>query len=300
MNSSPIALFVYNRLEHTQKTVSALQQNELAEQSDLYIFSDGPKSPEALPRIQAVRDYLSTITGFKSIRIIERSENWGLARSIIEGVTELVNRFGKVVVLEDDLVTSPYFLRYMNDALMRYEGTNEVMHIAGYMPAIPSAALPETFFLRMTSCWGWATWARAWRQFEKDPEKLLSSFSPRMIRNFNLDDSYDYWIQVLQNRENRINTWAVFWYASVFQHGGLCLHPAVSMVRNIGNDGTGIHCGVNDEYEVGLAENPVKVFSETFVENVDAVKELKAFYKSMRLGVVGRFFRRIKSILSVN
>lgn len=300
MNSSPIALFVYNRLEHTKKTVSALQQNELAEQSDLYIFSDGPKSPEALLRVQPVRDYLSTITGFKSIRIIERSENWGLARSIIEGVTELVNRFGKVIVLEDDLVTSPYFLRYMNDALMQYEDANEVMHIAGYMPAIPGAALPETFFLRMTSCWGWATWARAWKQFEKDPEKLLSSFSPRMIRNFNLEDSYDYWIQVLQNRENRIDTWAVFWYASVFQHSGLCLHPAVSMVRNIGNDGTGIHCGVNDEYEVGLAEKPIKVFSSTFVENVDAVKELKAFYKSMRPGVVGRFFRRIKSILSVN
>src|SRR5689334_19947926 len=117
MNLAPITLFVYNRPEHTRRTVEALLKNELAAESDLFIFSDAPKKPESDESVRMVRDYIHAITGFKSVTIIERDRNWGLADSIIDGVTSVVNQYGRIIVLEDDLVVSAHFLEYMNTAL---------------------------------------------------------------------------------------------------------------------------------------------------------------------------------------
>ncbi|ABB39678.1 sugar transferase [Oleidesulfovibrio alaskensis G20] len=240
---APVVLFVYNRLEHTRRTVSALARNLLAADTDLIIYSDASSSESAEEEVAAVRKYINGISGFASVTIICRERNWGLANSIVDGVTSVVNECGRVIVLEDDIVTSPFFLMYMNEALERYADNNEVMHVAGYAPEMPLGDLKETFFLRQTSCWGWATWKRAWSFFSKDSELFIKAFTSADITSFNLNGSYDYWSQLLENHRGQRHTWAVFWYASVFLQEGLCLHPRASLVFNIGFDGTGTNCG---------------------------------------------------------
>jgi hypothetical protein len=213
-NLAPIVLFVYNRPWHTKQTIEALQKNELASESELFIYSDAPKNKKAEEKVKKVREYIKNIDGFKKITIIEREKNWGLANNIINGVTEIVNKYGKIIVLEDDLVTSPYFLRFMNEALEFYKHNEKVMHISGYMFPVFNDDLEDTFFIKPTTCWGWATWDRAWKYYKKDVDYYLKIFDKKMIYDFNLNNSYKYFDQIIQNKEGKINTWAIFWYAS--------------------------------------------------------------------------------------
>lgn len=297
-NLAPIVLFVYNRPAHTRQTIEALQRNEHAQESDLFIFSDAPKNPAAAEAVSVVREYIRTITGFKSIRIVERDKNWGLANSIIDGVTTVVNKYGRIIVLEDDLITSPYFLSYMNMALETYKDDEKVMHISGYMFPVNATRLPETFFLRPTTCWGWATWDRAWKHFSKEPRKLLDEYSEQTIYRFNMDGSYNYWEQVKQNDIGVINTWAVFWYASVFQMDGLCLHPAVSMTNNIGHDGTGEHCKEGDAFYSTLASKPITFYENNIVESLQARNITKRYLRKLRPHLFHRISAAIKRRLN--
>ncbi len=150
---APITLFVYNRLSHTKQTINALKKNKLAEQSELIIFSDSFKNSDDKKKVNQVREYIRSIKGFKGVEIIERPDNFGLANSIIDGVTRVVNQYGKVIVLEDDLVTSSFFLEYMNNALLCYEDDPQVISIHGYN--YPISDLPEIFFIKGADCWGW-------------------------------------------------------------------------------------------------------------------------------------------------
>ena len=151
MKFSPIILFVYNRPWHTRKTIEALQKNLLADQSDLVIYSDAPKRNSDEQKVTEVRNLIKTVKGFKNLIINERKENYGLARSIITGVTETIDKYGRVIVLEDDIITSKYFLKYMNEALEIHKSEDRVMHISGYMYPIDPLGLPETFFLKPTT-----------------------------------------------------------------------------------------------------------------------------------------------------
>ncbi|RYE26971.1 MAG: sugar transferase, partial [Sphingobacteriaceae bacterium] len=160
-NLAPIALFVYNRPEHTRRTISYLQKNLLAEDSRLFIFSDQAKTEQEQQKVNEVRTLIKQIDGFKSVKIIESPTNLGLADSIINGVSLLVKEYGKVIVFEDDLLSSPFTLRYFNDALQRYANQEKVMHIGAYMYPLEEKNLPQTFFYRAATSWGWATWDRA-------------------------------------------------------------------------------------------------------------------------------------------
>jgi len=282
MNISPVVLFVYNRPWHTRQTVEALQKNELAQESELFIFSDGAKEEQDVVKVREVRDYLRTVDGFKSISIFEREENRGLADSIIDGVTQVVNKYGRVIVLEDDLVTSPFFLEFMNEALEIYKDENRVMHISGYMFPIKADSFDETFFIKPTTCWGWATWDTAWKYFEKDIDKLLSIFTPKMIRAFNIDGAYNYYSHMIMNKKGKINTWAIFWYASVFLHNGLSLHPKSSFVMNVGHDGSGVHCNRTDSFYVYPAQNPVSFFETKIEENQIVLERVKQYYHAIK------------------
>ncbi len=289
MQTAPIALFVYNRPEHTRRVIEALLGNSLVSQSDLYIFSDGPRRDADRRKVAEVRDILASVSGFRSVLIREARENRGLAVSIIDGVSSVLQEHGRVIVLEDDLVTSPVFLDFMNEALNLYAEDEEVMHVSGYWFPLELKNLPETFFLRMPFSWGWATWARAWASFEKNPAGLVQQFSPENIRQFNLDGSYDVWEQVLHNLQGKANTWAVFWYASIFRRGGLCLYPSQSLVFNLGNDGTGVHCLKTSHYDVALRETPVTEFSREFKENTLALSRLQDFHQRHRISRLRRF-----------
>lgn len=294
MQLAPIILFVYNRPEHTRKTIEALQRNPLAAESDLVIFSDGPRRESDRRRIREVREFLKSISGFRRVSVRESDVNRGLADSIIEGVTSVVNEYGRVIVLEDDLVVSPYFLSYMNDALTYYADVERVMHISGYWYPIEEAEMPETFFLPLPSSWGWATWARAWRCFEKNPKELRNSFSRDDITQFNLDGANDFWEQVIHNLNGKATTWAIFWYAAIFRRNGLCLYPSQSAVKNIGNDGTGVHCLITDKYDSGLANSRVSQFQEMIAEDKVALDYLKRFYVRNHIGKLKRFLEATK------
>lgn len=236
----PIALFTYNRPEHTRLTLETLAANPLAAESRLTVFSDGPRAGDE-ERVAAVRRVLRERAWCGEMRIVEAVENRGLAASIVSGVTELLRENERLIVLEDDLHLSPGFLAYMNDALALYAEEPRVMSVSAWLPPL-TLALPETFFMRTGSSWGWATWRRAWAHFQPDAASLARQLERGgQLRAFNLEGGYDYFQQLRLNAEGRLKTWAVLWYASIFLADGLNLHPRRSLVKNIGHDGSGAH-----------------------------------------------------------
>ena len=297
---APIVLFVYNRPWHTQQTIEALQKNELASKSELFIFSDAAKNEQATKKVIEVRNYIKNIDGFKKITIIERETNWGLANSIIDGVTKIVNEYGKIIVLEDDLVTSPYFLTFMNEALKFYQNQEKVMHITGYSYPISTEGLDDTFFIKPASCWSWATWDRAWKYYKKDANLYIEKFSKKMIYDFNLNDSYNYFDQIAKNKHGKINTWAIFWYASTYLQNGLSLHPKKSYVQNIGHDGEGVHCEKSSLFDVEFIQELKLNFATVITENIDARKAHEEYFHSIKIPFNIRLMNKLKRILKLS
>lgn len=251
MTLAPIVLFVYNRPWHTGQTLNALMQNELADQSVLYIYADGPKAnatSDQLEKIQEVRKVIRSENWCKDVHIIESEKNKGLADSIVDGVTEIVNKYGRIIVLEDDIVTSRGFLKYMNDALTLYENNEKVMHVSGFV--LPNKLnLPETIFYNSTTCWGWATWKRAWKLLEVDSEKLLNDLiAQKNLQRFDRSKRFGYIETLERNINGTIKTWAIKWHSSVFLQRGFCLHPGKSLVNNIGLDNSGENCISTNKY----------------------------------------------------
>jgi len=252
MHVAPIALFVYNRLDHLKKTIESLANNRHAKDSLLYIFSDGPKDNVGIDAVKQVRHYLETITGFKKVQIVKSDENKGLAKSIISGVTKLVTRYGRVIVLEDDMVTSPYFLDYMNQGLNLYALDTQVASIHGYTYPTKNT-LPDTFFLRGADCWGWATWKDRWSIFEPNGSLLLDRLiTTNQTYAFDFNGAYPYTNMLEDQINGKNDSWAIRWYASAFLENKLTLYPGVSFVQNIGFDNTGTHCCQTQAFDVQL------------------------------------------------
>ena len=302
---SPVVLFVYNRPSHTEQTLIALKNNELANESVLYIFSDGPKTnanDEQLQNINKVREIIRKDLWCNEVIINESSENRGLGTSVYLGITEVINKYGKVIVLEDDLITSQGFLKYHNDALNLYQNDEMVMHISSFLPAFKRQnRLPETFFLGNMSCWGWSTWKRAWDKYNRDASYLYNEItkSKKILYDFNLDGTRNLHIQFEDNLSGKSNTWAIYWYSIIYLLNGLCLYPKQSLVENIGWDGSGTNT-------IALKNNPYKV---TLIDSIEvnriplkksdiARKYIKSFHKSLKIPPLKvRVKRKIKEIL---
>ncbi len=295
-NLAPVALFVYNRPEHTRRTLNYLQKNLLAEESRLFIFSDGPKTDADQAKVEQVRQLAKEATGFKSVKLITRKENLGLANSIISGVTQLVNEYGKIIVFEDDLLSSPYTLQYFNEALNRYANEEKVMHIGAYMYDLADKKLPQTFFYRAASSWGWATWARAWKDFELDIDKLIAQFDKQKVHQFSIEGNMNFWKQVQHFKAGKNNSWAIRWYATIFLKNGLTLNPSRSLINNIGHDGSGVHSNIEDIYHVQITRNPVKEFPHEIKENQQAYHAIKHFLKNRKGNILKRGLRFIKQL----
>jgi hypothetical protein len=292
---APIALFVYSRPSHTRRTVEALKKNTLSQKSDLIIYCDAPKSAAQAEMVSEVRQYVRQIDGFKSVTIIERESNFGLARSIISGVSHVCEERGRVIVLEDDLIVSPYFLQYMNDALVRYEDQPEVVSIHGYSYPV-SGKLPETFFIRGADCWGWGTWKRGWDIFEPDGKKLLAELERKsLFHKFNYDGAYSFTNMLKEQIAGRNNSWAIRWHASAFLANRLTLYPGESLVKNIGFDSSGTHCGSSVGYDVGLATAPVSVMNIPIKESIFARAQIASYFRKTHGGYGVRLARYIKS-----
>jgi len=285
MSLAPIILFVYNRPSHTKDAIEALKKNDIAGESELFIFSDYPKNNKAKMEVEKVRRYIRTITGFKSITAIERNVNFGLSASVISGVTEVVKKYGKVIVMEDDLITSPFFLGYMNDALLFYENNEKVVSICGYMYPVKNK-LQETVLFRIPDCWGWATWERGWDLFEQDANKLLDSLKARgLTRQFDLDGAYGFTRMLEKQARGKVDSWAIRWYASSFLKGKLSLYPHKSLVNNIGHDSSGINCRLNRAYGVNVSQNRVSVENITLEEDKLALDQIRSFFRGLRPGI---------------
>lgn len=302
MNCAPITLFVYKRPWHTQQTIEALQRNDFASDSDLIIYSDAPKNQDAAQGVREVREYIHTVGGFRTVTIIERDVNFGLAQSIISGVTEVVNRFDSIIVIEDDLVTSPYFLRYMNEALQLYKDDEKVASIHGYLYPIKKK-LSGPFFIRGADCWGWGTWQRAWAHFEPDSVKLLEVLHRRRLTvKFDFGGTYPYTEMLRDQVQGSIDSWAIRWFASAFINDMLTLYPPVSLVRNIGLDSSGTHCVEEDYHETVLASTPVEVKRLPITESRKNLRLFKKYFRELQPRridrIKGRFWRLRDKIIA--
>ena len=294
MEISPILLFVYNRPFHTKKTIEALQLNSFSNYSDLFIYSDGSKSTEDFEQVLEVREYIKNIKGFKSVKVIERTENMGLSANIINGVTDVINKYGTVIVLEDDIVTSHHFLSFMNQALNYYKNKQNVWHIGGWNNPLNLSNLDDMFFWRIMNCWGWATWSDRWKNYKKNPLALVENWNEQQIYDFNIDGTVYFWDQVISNLNGNINTWAIFWYATIFENNGLCLNTAKSYVENIGFDGSGIHCRdikTNKKTLINLNVNENLQWPYLIEESEIAIKKLKEI---SRVSLVKKIWKKIK------
>ncbi|MGB4415538.1 MAG: glycosyl transferase [Paludibacter sp.] len=255
MNDSlaPIVLFVYNRPFHTEQTLSALQQNDLARQSTLYIYCDGTKentSVENTENIRAVRRIVKEVQGFKEVFIIESEQNKGLACSIQSGISEIIKKHGRVIVLEDDLITSPAFLSYMNKALVYYENRKSVFSISGYnMPStlmqIPEDYEYDVYVSLRNDSWGWGTWDDRWNQVDWN----VSSY-PAMLKSKQLQEAFnrggDDMFEMLQKQQSgKLNIWSIQFTLAHFMNHAVSIVPTVSYVDNVGLDGSGENCGLN-------------------------------------------------------
>ncbi len=288
---APIALFVYNRLEHTKKTIEALQKNTLAKRSELFIYSDNAKNKVSQADVNKVREYINNINGFKKITIIERDRNWGLADTIIDGVTKVVNIYGKIVVLEDDLVTSPYFLKYMNNALDFYENEESVASIHGYI--YPIEDLPDSFFIKGADCWGWATWKNKWDIFEADGKKLLDELTIKnLTKEADFNGNYGFTRMLKDQINGKNNSWAIRWYISAFLKNMITLYPGKSYVQNIGLDSRGTHCGETDIFDVNLNAKPILKKINTN-EDSKARKKIELFFKKIKPSISSRIKSKI-------
>jgi hypothetical protein len=289
---APICLFVFNRLDHTRRTVESLAKNELASDSDLFVFSDGPRNLEEKIKVDQLRGYLKQIQGFKSLKIIEREKNFGLAKSIIDGVSSIVNQYGKVIVVEDDLVTSPYFLKYMNDGLSIYSDAERVGSIHGYV--YPIRGLPETFFIKGADCWGWATWKSRWEKFNPDGQFLLDQLRKRkLVKEFEFNGSYPY-VRMLKNQiSGKNNSWAVRWLASCFIQDMYVLYPGKSLVLNIGHDESGTHCSPTDEFDVDLYLKPIPVKKIPVETSAIGFQKFAVYHRKNNLNRWQRLLKKI-------
>lgn len=292
---SPIALFVYRRKDMTRQTVDALSKNAYAAQSDLLVFSDGPKSEADAEPVSRVREYVRSITGFRSVTVVESPGNKGLARSIIDGVTTVLKDHDAVIVLEDDMITSPHFLKYMNEGLDMYRKDDRVISIHGYVYPLKHS-LPQSFFLRGADCWGWGTWKRGWDLFEPDGTRLLDELERRQLtRDFDYNGSYPF-TQMLRDQIRGVNdSWAIRWQAAAFLKDKLTLYPGKSFVRNIGFDSSGTHSGVTDVYEAGLQAEAITLQRISVEEHAEARKYFEAYFQSIRPSLFARIRQKIFS-----
>ncbi|MEO6453268.1 MAG: methyltransferase, TIGR04325 family [Ginsengibacter sp.] len=310
MNLAPIVLFVYNRPWHTKQTLKALANNYLAKQSILYVFADGAKktdNSEMRHQISETRKMIRTKKWCKEVYITEHESNLGLASNIITGVTKIIQKHGDVIVLEDDIVTSPAFLKYMNEGLNLYRDDQKVACISGYI--YPVKPLPETFFLKGADCWGWATWKRIWDTFEKNGQLLLDQLHQAdAVADFDYYNSYPYTQMLKDQVQGKNDSWAVRWYASSYLNNQYCLYPGKSFVKNIGLDGSGVH-SVAQKSSTLILNKGIKLSMQPVEEDILFKKKIATYLNdsASRIRTQGsaqkmlsKVYNQVKKIIAPN
>jgi hypothetical protein len=294
---APIVLFTYNRLNTLRTTIQFLKKNKLANYSNIYIYSDFYKSNADKHNVLKVRKYLKSIKGFNQKKIILRKKNYGLAKNIINGVGEVLKGNTKVIVLEDDIKVSKYFLDYMNQTLNLYKNKKKIWHISGWNYNVKVSNSYDAYFTRTMNCWGWATWKDRWKYFNKNPNEIIKKWSNKDVYKFNFDGSYNFFSQIERNKSKKINTWAIFWYATIFQNKGLCLNPKKTLVSNIGIGNSASNTKSFDDVFNGNASNLVflpKKFPTKLTENKYIFSVIRNKFLIMKVrNKIKYFFKRL-------
>jgi hypothetical protein len=295
---APVVIFAFRREKHLARTIAALRSNPEARYTPLIIYCDGARLESQIPEVLRVRKLAAETTGFASLRVIERQENFGLSRSITLGVAEICDEHGCAIVLEDDIVSSPYFLAYVNRALQKYADDERVISIGCYT-LDAGMPLPETFFLHVTDCWGWAVWRRSWTLYEPDGNGLLSELQSRgLCRSFDFEGAYPY-REMLEDQARGFNdSWSVRWYATALLENKLTLYPRRSVCTNIGFDATATHTMRAARLESALTDRAIVVGDVPVEENPIARQAWTRAMHRMRPSLARRTFYGIRSTLA--
>jgi hypothetical protein len=297
----PIVLFAYDRPTHLRRTLEALAANDGAAESELVVYSDGPKDAGSADSVQAVRDYLGAVDGFDSVTVVEREENMGLAASVIAGVTEVLERSASVIVMEDDLLTSRNFLDFVSGALATYEQRPDVFSVTGYNYPLrmPSTYREDAYLSYRSSSWGWGTWRDRWNHVDwsvSDYTEFLRDARAQELFRRGGDDLAP---MLALQMSGELDSWSIRFDYAHYKHDAFCVHPVVSKVQNIGFDGSGVHCGESDDYLVELdpGDRPFSLDPDLAVDPT----VLRAFDRKFRPGRPASFrasgLRRGKRII---
>jgi len=254
---APIVLFVYNRPSHTKKTIEALKNNELAGESDLFIFSDGAKSENDAQRVDEVRAYIKTIKGFGGVEVTEREKNFGLANSIISGVNHVSSLYDRVIVLEDDVITAPSFLTFMNNALEFYQTNKSIFSVSGYPYSIkiPGSYKKDVFISYRASSWGWGTWKDRWEKVDWEVKDFNSFIKDKKAQKLFNRAGEDVTPMLKAQIWGEIDSWAIRWTYSHSKHNAYCLLPIIPLCKNIGTDSSGTHSATSQRFDVNINNN---------------------------------------------
>lgn len=302
MDLAPIAFFVYNRPEHTKKSIDSLAKNYWTKDSILYVFSDGPRNEKDSSLINKVREIIKNTDGFKKVKIIESDKNLGLANSIIGGVSEVIKRHGTVIVIEDDLIMARNFLRFTNEALQFYKDNDKVFSITGYnfppsLMNIPKDYNKDVYFSPRCSSWGWGTWEDRWVKADwelKDFDSFIKDKKQQRLYNYSGDDKTE---MLIAQKTGKIDSWAIRWDYAHFKNDAFCVYPVHSFVDNIGFDRSGRHCDDYMGYSHGgkLEEKEYNIKLEP-VAKLDK-KAMREFRKIFSRGFKYRAKQLIKRII---
>lgn len=295
MSLSPIILFVYNRPDHTKRTLDALGKNILAAESPLFIFSDGPKDKDEYNSVERVREVISGAKGFKEVKIVQKEKNLGLADSVISGVNEIISTFGKVIVMEDDIITSRYFLNFMNETLQFYKDDSKVYSISGYnFPVKIVKSYPHKIYISpRPSSWGWATWRDRWEKVDWNISDYRSFINNKeQVRYFNLGGD-DLSLMLDRQMSGKINSWAIRWAYSHFISRSFCLYPVNSFLINIGADKSGTHTRKTSIYDVDLQKEP---YSDYLIRDIEpderVLREFRKYFS--KKNILKRIYRLVR------
>jgi len=289
LSLAPIAAFVHARPAHTRRMIESLQANPAARASDLFVFADAPKKPEQAQAVRDVREFMRGIEGFASVTLVERERNLGLSVSITDGITRLCAERGRVIAVEDDLVVAPVFLEFLNRGLDRYANAEQVFQISGYMyPGRYSER--EAFFLPMISCWGWATWKRAWAHYDGKMSGFAKLTADENLRHqFNLNGAYDYFAMASQQYSQSLDSCGIRWHLSVFLKDGLVLYPPTSLVQNAGTDGSGTHGAGHAQLQRALENGSADIqLPDRIATDEEKLGQVESLLRSMKPNLVRR------------
>lgn len=282
---APIAYFAFNRPAHAARTLRALAANPEANATTLHAFVDGPRHPGDTALVQQVRDIVTAATSFAAVHVHAAPVNMGLFASITCGVRSVLDAHDSVIVVEDDIEVAPCFLAYMNDALLRYRDTPAVGSIHAYAP--PVDGLPDYFFLRGADCWGWATWRDRWALFNPDATAVLSNVASSSLTEFARSHGWQSVIQLVRRTQNRSQSWAILWHASLFLAQRYTLHPGLSFVENIGHDGSGEHSGVSNVFASAVQDSYLPPSLSLIEQDPVAARAISVFLDNLSIGVFG-------------